>query len=533
MNEMNEMMAATRAADHTGANEMNVSIEYDATAGLNDLNESMISTVSSVNPQDTDQSRMVVTQENIPINVANPTYITNLEATMEQNSTVATTAPTARPPTITTPGRVMLVNNESPANPNDVETFAFRLRQYSSGIRLRSTPAIPKVSQEYVHIGYYDVKVQVERSDNPWEELIDSTKEIFTQLWKMDPSLKIFVYERATRFSDSSFIANLADFRKLNFANFDTYFFRGAPLPFGGSRTLNVLLTHTVPFDNIMKQIGPVLTAAKCGVYRRTLQAEKTSTIGWAYMSTKHTNKQSLAEAITQKIQIPVGLQWRMITTGVAFSELKEEQKVRAIHFEVEDCDVQFAKKILNDLYHHSKTSGFPLGMKLRFMPMYANIPNTDGQNTLTTMIGFQERYCRYIGEYISGDILNVDGALPNGISIRQYLMNMRVDEDQRKRLFLGINKTWNNRGYVYSVLPKHRDLASVTIQHLLTKLHFEFHNATEDGKVYPDIDKFFDTVAWERAQETTWDPTRDCAVAINMDNLQGTLDAMKGDDFF
>jgi hypothetical protein len=222
-----------------------------------------------------------------------------------------------------------------------------------------------------------------------------------------------------------------------------------------------------------------------------------------------------------------------MITTGVAFSELKEEQKVRAIHFEVEDCDVQFAKKILNDLYHHSRTDGFPLGMKLRFMPMYANIPNTEGQNTLTTMIGFQERYCRYIGEYISGDILNVDGSLPNGLSIRQYLMNMRVDEDKRKRLFLGINKTWNNRGYVYSVLPKHRDLASVTIQHLLTKLHFEFHNATEDGKVYPDIDKFFDTVAWERAQETTWDPSKNCAVAINMDNLQGTLDAMKGDDFF
>jgi hypothetical protein len=66
-----------------------------------------------------------------------------------------------------------------------------------------------------------------------------------------------------------------------------------------------------------------------------------------------------------------------------------------------------------------------------------------------------------------------------------------------------------------------------------LTKLHFEFPHASEDGKVYPDIDKFFDVVAWERAQETMWDPTQNCAVAINMDNLQGTLDAMKGDDIF
>jgi hypothetical protein len=111
--------------------------------------------------------------------------------------------------------------------------------------------------------------------------------------------------------------------------------------------------------------------------------------------------------------------------------------------------------------------------------------------------------------------------------------MNIRVDEDRRKRLFQGINKTWNNRGYVYSILPKHRDLASVTIEHLLTKLHFDFPAATEDGKVYPDIDRFFDAVAWERAQETTWDAQKNCAVAINLDNLQGTINAMKGEDFF
>jgi hypothetical protein len=111
--------------------------------------------------------------------------------------------------------------------------------------------------------------------------------------------------------------------------------------------------------------------------------------------------------------------------------------------------------------------------------------------------------------------------------------MNIRVDEDGRKRLFLGINKTWNNRGYVFSILPKNRDLASVTIQHLLTKLHFDFPAASDDGKVFPEIDKFFDAVAWERALETTWDAQKNCAVAINMDNLQGTLDAMKGEDIF
>jgi hypothetical protein len=429
----NEIMAVDRDNNRTSGNEMNVSIEYNASAGLNDLNESMISTVSSVNPQDLDNSTMLVTQENILTINTNPTYITNLEATMEQNSTTTPSTTNTRSPTRTVPGRVMLVDNVSMANPNDVDTFAIRLRQYATGTRFRTKPTIPKVSQEYIHIGYYNVKVKVERSESPWEELIEATSDVFTQLWKTDPTIKIFVYERAARFSDLSFIANASNLRKLTFANFDSYFFRGAPLPFGGSRTLNVLLTHTTDFDHITKQAGPVLQGMQCGIYRRTLQAKKTTTTGWVYVSTKHTNKHTLAEAITEKIQIPVGLQWRMITTGVAITELKEEQKVRAIHFEVEDCNIQFAKKILNDLYHHSKT---------RFMPMYANIPNTDGQNTLTTMVGFQQRYCKHIGEYISGDITNIDGTLPNGLTIRQYLMSMHIDDDKRKRLFLGINKT-------------------------------------------------------------------------------------------
>jgi hypothetical protein len=184
-------------------------------------------------------------------------------------------------------------------------------------------------------------------------------------------------------------------------------------------------------------------------------------------------------------------------------------------------------------MYHHSQKEGFPLEMKFRFMPMFASIPNTEGQNSFTTMMGFQKRYCRYIGEYLNGDIMNVEGTLPNGITIWQYLMNIRVDKDRRKRLFLGINKTWNNRGYVFSILPKNRDLASVTIQHLLTKLHFDFPTASDDVKVFPDIDKFFNAVAWEQALETKWDAQKNCAVAINMDNLQGTLDAMRGEDIF
>jgi hypothetical protein len=89
------------------------------------------------------------------------------------------------------PGRIMLVDNVSTANPNNVDTFAICLRQYGTGTLFQTKPTIPKVSQEYIHIGYYNVKVKVERSESPWEELIEATSDVFTQLWKTDPTIKI------------------------------------------------------------------------------------------------------------------------------------------------------------------------------------------------------------------------------------------------------------------------------------------------------------------------------------------------------
>jgi hypothetical protein len=428
----NGTSSLTRAIEQEAGNEMNVSIEYDANATTGDMNESMISSASSTNPQDLDSVPTGLTLVQPPQTTPTQTITNQRNTNLMNKETLMTTTmnntangtPNTQINNITT--RTLLVNNESPANPNDVETFALRIRQQSMGTRLRLVPITPIVSQPYTHIGYFDIKVKLERSDDPWDELIGVTKEVMGKLWKADSSIKVFAYEKAERTGNPTFIANGADFRKINFFNFDKFFYRGAPLPLGGSRTLNVLMTYTSDFNNIMRQIGPIMLGMQCGVYMRTLQAEKTTTIGWAYMSTKHTNKQALAEAITKKIQIPIGLQWRVVTTGMAGVMVKEEDKVRAIHFEVEDCDVQYAKRTLNDLYHHSQTEGFPLEMKFRFMPLYSSIPNTEGQNSFMTMLGFQRRYCQYMGEYLSGDIVNVEGLLPNGITIRQYLMNIR-----------------------------------------------------------------------------------------------------------
>jgi hypothetical protein len=60
----------------------------------------------------------------------------------------------------------------------------------------------------------------------------------------MDPSVKIFIYKKAERTKDTSFISNVADFWKVNFFTFDKYFFCGTPLPLGGG------VAYTQRFDD-------------------------------------------------------------------------------------------------------------------------------------------------------------------------------------------------------------------------------------------------------------------------------------------
>jgi hypothetical protein len=177
----------------------------------------MISTASSMNPQDTGETPTTYTTVITPTIPTPTTISTNgpaqLTATTNTHTpTINTNLTSATINSTTTFTRTLLVDNISTANPNDVETFAIRSRQIQRGTKFRSVPDTPSVSQPYTHIGYFDVKVKLEKSDDPWDELIDSTKEIFVQLWKMDPSIKIFIYERSARFHDASFIANVADF---------------------------------------------------------------------------------------------------------------------------------------------------------------------------------------------------------------------------------------------------------------------------------------------------------------------------------
>jgi hypothetical protein len=311
------------------------------------------------------------------------------------------------------------------------------------------------------------------------------------------------------------------------------FFDRGYPLPEGGFRSAKVVMTHDQSLSEIMACIGGTLKRTDRGIYRCAMQAEKFTTIGWAYMSTQYSHKESLAQALQDKLGIPIALQWRLITTDVPPALMPKKQIARALHFIVEDTDIEYAKQKLSEMYNGDKYDDFPLGMRLRYMPMFARVPNIKAQGRFRAMMGYQQRFCRHVGEVKSGDILDIDGELPSGQTIREYLMDIRIDGDIKKPLFVAINPSWKD-GYTFNFMPQAREIAKLTLEHLLVKLRHENSSSYSTTMGWHRIDRWFAQVARERADETRWDADNNCAFAIGVDNIDSVFKAMEeGDEFF
>ena len=70
------------------------------------------------------------------------------------------------------------------------------------------------------------------------------------------------------------------------------------------------------------------------GLFTRSLQAENLVDVGWFVYSTWEMEAEYLATAISDWIQIEIGLRWKMISLGTK-ERIPSEQQVRALHIEV------------------------------------------------------------------------------------------------------------------------------------------------------------------------------------------------------
>jgi hypothetical protein len=382
----------------------------------------------------------------------------------------------------------------------------------------------PSVNFRNSHIAYYDLRVpllETKDDTSPWDEVLRAFKAMMTELWGADPTIKIFIYDTKKRSNDTSFLDSPRAFNDLNLENFTSYFFNGYPLFGGGMRNAQILMSHAKPFEEIRRNINHYLLRFNAGFFKKSLQCEVSSVLGWAYMTMEKMDRSLLAEKLSERMGIPVGIQWRMISTGVPTKATKNEDKVRAIHFEVETKYSGYAKKALADIYDYKKMNNYPLGIRMRFVPDIARVTESKDKVKLSTLIGLQRAFQEKIGTYTNGEVRNVDATLPDGQTIREYLMALKVGDEENKNMFVAINPDPLRGGTQFAFFPQFRDDATTTLLHLLVCLRSEFQHVSKDK-----VDLLFNSTAIERADETLWNSETKKAFTMESECIAGILEA-------
>jgi hypothetical protein len=159
---------------------------------------------------------------------------------------------------------------------------------------------------------------------------------------------------------------------------------------------------------------------------------------------------------------------------------------------------------------------------RLRFVPDIVRVSDNNDKIKLATLIGLQLKFIEKIGSYSNGEIRNIDAKLPNGVSIRDYLMALKVTNEKDKQLFVAINPDSYKGGYLFLFFPQFRDEATTTLMHLLVRFRNELQYHKKD-----DIDILFNHTAQERADETFWDPTTKTATTAESQFIGGIMEAL------
>ena len=112
------------------------------------------------------------------------------------------------------------------------------------------------------------------------------------------------------------------------------------------------------------------MTEQKHGLYRRSVQAENISAVGWLLCSTRDINCAALRASVEKRLgnKFEAGCRYKMTSLGVRGAVLKENQ-IKAIHVEC-DTEVHFDVKVaLSKIYASEKNDDHPNGMRMRLVP--------------------------------------------------------------------------------------------------------------------------------------------------------------------
>ena len=339
-----------------------------------------------------------------------------------------------------------------------------------------------------------DLKIKTPPSDTPEETTIVILQQLLIKLKSYDKKVAFAPWQEKNL---SPPIFSHTDFptRPSEIENFfpRIRFMRSGLTWYSGLRIL-----HTIPINELRKDMLPWLKDEGHGMFTRTLQAENLVDVGWFVYSTWEMEVEALAAAISNCIKIEVGLRWKMISMGTR-ERIPPEQQVRALHIEVAVENRMAAQKALLAVYGRQNTGTYPNGIRLRFALPIGSAYNL---NTKAKLEKLRSRQLLWSQTYKKGqtwEITQLDFKLSNSLILRQALTQIISTTDKRFPLFHSVDRsTGKQSGVSFQFLPELESEARLMISNLLPYLHHHHGDITK---------KCFTPSAVERLNDCKWDP--------------------------
>jgi hypothetical protein len=171
---------------------------------------------------------------------------------------------------------------------------------------------------------------------------------------------------------------------------------------------------------------------------------------------------------------------------------------VKALHIFTTPQNRKSVVKVFSDLYSKAGQKSFPLGIRLRLIPMAQTATSATKINEIKECRHDQKVWLQNIQHYTYDGILNLDKPTAQMPTLREMIMRLRSTMDTA-RLYFGINQQWNNpEKYIFTFHKLYSYEAVAKIPTLITLLS----NTTPYNLCY----KYFTADAIEEAKDNIWD---------------------------
>ena len=271
----------------------------------------------------------------------------------------------------------------------------------------------------------------------------------------------------------------------------------------------NILLAHDNEVEDIMLDMSFWLEDEGIKLFRKTIQAEEVSVLGWFLYGIKEINTKTLADAIySTDNQTEVGLRQMRIRTQVG----GKASSIRAMGIECDATKEDLVKRQLIRLYN-SKSTSWPLGVKLRYMRDPRFLCGSMAVVKSKHLLGRHERFQNGIGSMRTNDIASLDmkdGT--SGKSLRMILMSIHSNKIPSVGLFHSIDPIYNQpENHLVTFLPEFKSQVETVITQMIPFLKFK------EGSY---VEKWFTTEAILRSEGCIWDKDMGCAISALDDEL-------------